>query len=58
MALGEAEELPGELQPAGSILLSGQRNAGEKALITATELVDAGLVTHFDLPDHEQTTLL
>ncbi|MEV1174575.1 pentapeptide repeat-containing protein [Nonomuraea sp. NPDC049784] len=27
-----------------------------KALITATELVDAGLVTHFSLPDHKQTT--
>uniref|UniRef100_UPI003F49ADF8 hypothetical protein n=1 Tax=Nonomuraea sp. CA-252377 TaxID=3240003 RepID=UPI003F49ADF8 len=34
------------------------RNAREKALITGTEVVDAGLVTHFDLPDHEQTTLL
>lgn len=34
------------------------RNAHEKALITATDLVNADLVTHFDLPDHEQTTLL
>ncbi|MFD1939628.1 MULTISPECIES: competence protein CoiA family protein [Nonomuraea] len=34
------------------------RNAHEKALITATGLIDADLVTHFDLPDHEQTTLL
>ncbi|GAA4522584.1 hypothetical protein GCM10023191_102040 [Actinoallomurus oryzae] len=34
------------------------RNAREKALITATGLVNADLVTHFDLPDHEQTTLL
>ena len=34
------------------------RNAREKALITATGLTNADLVTHFDLPDHEQTTLL
>ena len=34
------------------------RNAHEKALITATGLIDADLVPHFDLPDHEQTTLL
>ncbi|MFC4056073.1 competence protein CoiA family protein [Actinomadura syzygii] len=34
------------------------RNAREKACITATGLVNADLVTHFDLPDHEQTSLL
>ncbi|GAA4984632.1 hypothetical protein HD597_000648 [Nonomuraea thailandensis] len=34
------------------------RNAREKALFAAAGLADAGLVTHFDLPDHEQTTLL
>ncbi|MEV0237822.1 competence protein CoiA family protein [Nonomuraea sp. NPDC050786] len=34
------------------------RNAREKALITAMDLVDADLVTHFNLPDHEQTALL
>ncbi|MFD8557366.1 competence protein CoiA [Streptosporangium canum] len=34
------------------------RNAHEEALITATGLIGAALVTHFDLPDHEQTTLL
>jgi len=34
------------------------RNAREKACITATGLVNAALVTHFDLPDHEQTSLL
>ena len=34
------------------------RNAREKALITTTGHVNADLITHFDLPDHEQTTLL
>ncbi|MET9245430.1 hypothetical protein [Nonomuraea sp. NPDC003709] len=34
------------------------RNAREKALVTATGLINADLVTHFDPPDYEQTVLL
>ncbi|MFD8533894.1 competence protein CoiA family protein [Streptosporangium canum] len=45
----------GRLHPSMRVFV---RNAREKALITATGLIDADLVTHFDLPDHEQTTLL
>ncbi|WP_428846987.1 hypothetical protein [Rhizohabitans arisaemae] len=41
--------------PASSIFQ--HESSYEQALIIATGLIDADLVAHFDLPDHEQTLL-